>query len=97
MTKKIDKPLSPEQLTYNNIEKLKLSEGWEYIVSQLNLDKEVLLIDLKKQSTKAATPEDLVNINYLWNKIELIEDMINMPKNIMNELTPVLDTDSPNM
>jgi hypothetical protein len=88
--------LTPEQRLMWDIQNLQKSRGWKYIVDELMWDQVLLEVELKRKSTKIRTSEEIIDINYIWNKIELIEDLITMPKKILEQFDPVIDTDSPN-
>ena len=88
--------LTPEQRLMWDIQNLQKSNGWKYIVDEWLKDKVMLEQKLNKMSTTIRTQEEIIDINYIWNKIELIDTMILMPQAVINELDPIIDTDSPN-
>jgi len=88
--------LTPEQRLMWDIQNLQKSRGWKYIVDEWLKDKVMLEQKLNKLSTTIRTQEEIIDINYIWNKIELIDTMILMPQAVINELDPIIDTDSPN-
>ena len=90
------KDLIPEQRLMWDIQNLQKSNGWKYIVDEWLKDKVMLEQKLNKLSTTIRTQEEIIDINYIWNKIELIDTMILMPQAVINELDPIIDTDSPN-
>jgi len=90
------KDLTPEQRLMWDIQNLQKSNGWKYIVDEWLKDKVMLEQKLNKLSTTIRTQEEIIDINYIWNKIELIDTMILMPQAVINELDPIIDTDSPN-
>ncbi len=90
------KELTPEQRLMWEIQVLQKSAWWVYIVDELTKSKITLEEKLKKKSVEIRTQEDIVDINYIWNKIELIEDLITMPTKILEEFDPIIDSSSPN-
>lgn len=90
--------MTKEQKIVAEMQKLELSDWWKVITETLKEDIIHLETQLKMQGKTARTIQEIAEVNYLANKIELMEDMIVLPQAIRNRTEPLIkDTTPTNM